>query len=173
MPNGWISIPGWRRFQHYDPEKRQPPWIKTYLDLLHDDEYLSLPGGTRSVLHGIWLVYASSRCRLRFDASSLSRRLSLRVTNAQLVSLCDAGFIAEVASAALAEGYHAASARARATETETEAEVEREDQDPEPVLGLRPIPQPHTNRRDVEPDERERAPIAAAADVPQEVLRGF
>lgn len=130
MPEGWISVCGWRSFQHYDPLKRQPPWIKSYTELLADEEYLSLPGHTRSVLHGVWLAYASSRCRLRADARSLSSRLRLRVTEQQLVSLSDAGFIEFVASAALAEGYHGAStalasrAPARSQETETEVETE-------------------------------------------------
>jgi hypothetical protein len=122
--SGWISVVGWRRFQHYDPAKRQPPWVKTYTELLDDEEYLQLSGHLRSVLHGIWLAYASSRCRLHADARSLSSRLRLRVSSLHVESLVHAGFIELVASKTLAEGYHDASPRARATETETEVEVE-------------------------------------------------
>jgi hypothetical protein len=132
MPGGWISIPGWRRFQHYDPAKRQPPWIKAYLELLDDEDYLALAPGARSLLHGIWLMYASSRCQVRFDARSISARLRLRVTTSQLVSLSDAGWIAEVASKTLAVGYHDASvtlaSRAPAHSREAEAEVEGQQQ---------------------------------------------
>jgi len=113
----WISVVDWRTFQHYDPAKRQPPWIKTYVELMANEEYLSLSGHTRSILHGLWLEYASSRCRLHADTASLSSRLRLRVTKTHLQSLSDAGFIAIVASKTLADGYHDAT---------PEVEVEKE-----------------------------------------------
>jgi len=135
----WISVRNWRKFQHYDPAKRVPPWIKNNTELMADDAYLSLSGNDRAVLHGLWLEYASSRCRLRLDdvsstsrtrfgTRSISRRLNLRVTSGTLTRLNHAGFIDFVASAALAEGYHSASevASARAHATETEAEKEKE-----------------------------------------------
>src|SRR3954451_21228093 len=95
----YITVSGWRGFQHYDPSKRTPPWIKQYTELLHDDSYMALPVGTALVLHRLWLEYASSRCRLAVDTSSLTRRLGVRVTMPQLKSLKDAGFIDFVASA--------------------------------------------------------------------------
>jgi hypothetical protein len=131
----WISVCGWRRFQHYDPAKRQPPWIKIYTELMSDDAWLGLSGHDRAVLICLWLEYASSRCRLPLDARSsrsrgalgtlsLSRRLGLRVTTATLERLIDAGFIEIVASKTLAEGYHDASASRARVETETEEETE-------------------------------------------------
>jgi len=130
--SGWISVVGWRRFQHYDPAKRTPPWIKNYTELMADDDYLGLSEHRALVLHRLWLEYASSRCRLRLDTRSLSRRLGLRVTSADMKALCDAGFLAIVASKALAEGYHDASPRAHDVETETETE---EDTPPTPPQG--------------------------------------
>jgi hypothetical protein len=96
----WIVVRNWERFQHYGD--RSPLWIKNYVALLTDDDYLALPEGARAVLHGLWLAYASSDGRLRLDTRSLSRRLALRVTTAQLKRLNDAGFIAVVASKPLA-----------------------------------------------------------------------
>jgi len=96
----WIEIPNWDRFQHY--RDRNPPWIKNYLELLHDDNYLSLTGHERAVLHGLWLEYASSRRRLRLDTRSISARLNLRVTTATLERLNHAGFVTLSASKALA-----------------------------------------------------------------------
>jgi hypothetical protein len=104
----YISVKGWRAFQHYDPAKRTPPWIKQYTELLHDDAYMALPVGTALVLHRLWLEYASSRCRLAVETASLTRRLGVRVTMPQLKSLKSAGFIDFVASAKLADGYHTA-----------------------------------------------------------------
>lgn len=117
---GYISVRDWRRFQHYDPAKRTPPWIKNYTELLHDHAYLGLTQTQRAVLHGLWLEYASSGCKVPESTASLSRRLGLRVTKRTLEALNHAGFIDFVASAALADGYHGASPE---TEVETEKET--------------------------------------------------
>jgi hypothetical protein len=130
----WISVRNWRKFQHYDPSKRIPPWIKNNTELLHDSAYLGLTGEQRSILHGLWLEYASARCRLPADSRLLTRRLNLRVTKRQLESLYHAGFIDFVASEVLAEGYQSASgllALVRSQETEKEKEQ-----------NLRPAPAP-------------------------------
>lgn len=129
---GWISVRGWRTFQHYDPEKRVPPWIKNNTDLMSNDAYLSLTVNRALMLHRLWLEYARSRCELSENTLLLSRRLAMKVTRRDLQALNDAGFIDIVASKALAEGYQSASARAHATETETEVETETEQPEPEP-----------------------------------------
>lgn len=99
----YIEIPNWDGFQHY--KDRTPKWIKNYTELLADDAYLGLTGHERGVLHGLWLEYASARCRLAVDTASISRRLGLRVTTATLEALNHAGFI----EYSLAPGYHNAS----------------------------------------------------------------
>jgi len=120
----WISVPNWRKFQHYDPSKRRPVWVKTYLDLLSTEGYRDLSAGCRAALHGIWLEYASTQCQLKFDAKSLSSRLNLRVTKQHLDTLVSAGFLDVVASTSLADGYQSASARTRSREEEKEKEKE-------------------------------------------------
>lgn len=146
----YISVRNWRKFQHYDPEKRTPPWIKNMTELMSSDTYLSLSAAERGVLHGLWLEYARSRCELRLDVVSdpracgddtasvprgyrldtarLTRRLGVRVSNKTLAALNHAGFITIVASKALAEGYRDASPRARAEEVEAEVEKEVEEE---------------------------------------------
>lgn len=116
---GWISVRNWRQFQHYDPAKRQPRWLKVYTELMSDDAWLELSGHDRAVLVCLWLEYASSRCRLRADTRSLTRQLHLRVTSATLERLVYAGWIDIVASKVLAAGYQSAS-------PEVEGEVEEE-----------------------------------------------
>lgn len=126
--SGWISVIGWRQFQHYDPAKRVPPWIKNHTELMANDDYLGLSEHRALMLHRLWLEYATSRCRLSDDTAMMSRRLAVKVTRGDLQALCDAGFIAIVASKALAEGYHVASSplasRAPARSREEEAEEE-------------------------------------------------
>jgi hypothetical protein len=129
----YISVRNWRKFQHYDPEKRTPPWIKNMTELMSSDDYLGLSAPARGVLHGIWMEYARSRCELPGDTLTLSRRLGMKVLSQTLVSLNHAGFIDFVASKTLAEGYQAASARVRATETETEEEKEVEKEQTPPT----------------------------------------
>jgi hypothetical protein len=137
LPAGALVIPGWERFQHY--KDRNPPWIKTYTELLSDEAYLQLSGHRRAILHGLWLEYARSNCRLSLDTRTLTRRLGLKVSSSDLQALHDAGFITAashnhaalpgiLASAPLAERTHPAStplaphARARTRSQEAEAE---------------------------------------------------
>lgn len=103
MSEQWIVIPKWEEFQHYND--RDPVWIKNYTRLLRNPDYLALSGHTRSVLHGIWLVYASSNGQLPLDARSLHAQLNLRVSSSQLESLIHAGFIQVSASRPLALRY--------------------------------------------------------------------
>ena len=109
--DGWIVVRGWEEFQHY--RDRRPLWIKVYTSLLDNDEYRHLSGHCRSVLLGIWLAYATSDSRLRLDTLSLSRRLGLRVTTADIEALVQAGFLRVRASKPLARRYQDASPRAR------------------------------------------------------------
>jgi hypothetical protein len=90
----YIVIPNWLGpdgFQHY--RDRDPIWIKTYTRLLSDDAYLSLSGHRRAVLHGLWLEYAMSGCKLRLDVKLIGRRLGLVVKMADLEAIKTQGFI--------------------------------------------------------------------------------
>jgi hypothetical protein len=104
--DGWIVIPNWEKFQHY--RDRDPRWIKNHRSLLTSEEYLDLSPGCRSILHGLWLVYASSDGQLRLDTRSISSHLRMRVTMQQLKRLNDAGFIQVSASKPLALRYQLA-----------------------------------------------------------------
>jgi len=142
----WIEVTHWDRFQHY--RDRNPPWVKNYIQLLHDSNYLSLTGHQRAVLHGLWLEYAASNRQVRAEVRLLTFRLSLKVSLATLAVLESAGFIRIVASRPLAS-------RARSRETEAEAEKskarQRTGQDME-LLGeeleqwIRPGPTPTQKR---------------------------
>lgn len=99
---GWIIVRNWDRFQHYDPAKRTPPWIKMYVALLHDDDFQSLTPSDRSALVGLWMLYAMTRRRVRDDTAKVSRAIGQRVTKGTLERLNRAGFIDISASAPLA-----------------------------------------------------------------------
>jgi hypothetical protein len=79
-PQRYIVIPHWMDYQHKDIWRKSrgaPPWIKTYTSLLHDDDYLRLPGRLRGLLHGIWLLYAASGGVVPASPSYISRMLGL------------------------------------------------------------------------------------------------
>ena len=118
MADEWIIVRNWDTFQHY--RDRRPPWIKVYLDLTHNEEFLELTGHERGVLLGLWLEYAASGRKLRHDTAMISRRLGLKVTKRTLKALNDAGFIEISASAALASR-----ARTREKEKETDPPTPR------------------------------------------------
>ena len=99
MDGGWIVIRNWDKFQHY--RDREPVWIKNYVRLLHDDNYLGLTFHQRGLLHGLWIAYAASGRQIRDSTASVHRMLGQRTTNAQLLSLNRAGFIDVLASAEL------------------------------------------------------------------------
>jgi hypothetical protein len=123
----YIIIRNWQRFQHY--KDRSPPWIKNHVQLLHNHDYLDLPGDCRAILHGLWLEYASSHARLPLDTRSLSRRLGLRVTRQQLDRLNHAGFL----EYSLAPCEHDASATRAGGETEAEAQEQEQEHLPKPM----------------------------------------
>lgn len=117
MKHRMITIVGWDEFQHY--KERDPIWIKNYVRLLRQDEYMDLTPHRRALLHGLWLLYASKRRALRHDTATLSRELGMRVMSADLESLRDAGFVTFSASKSLARRKQPAR-----PEVEKETEVE-------------------------------------------------
>jgi hypothetical protein len=119
LEDGYISVPGWRKFQHYDPLKRAPVWVKDHLDQLDREEFLELSFAQRGLLRDLRNLYAKSRQKVRSDPAKLSRRLGQKVRKDSLEALVHAGFIDIVASPTLADGYHPASEPASA-ETEVE-----------------------------------------------------
>lgn len=152
----YIVIRNWRKFQMY--QDRNPPWIKNLTELLHDHNYLGLPGETRSILHGLWLEYASANAQLLLNTRSLSGRLNLRVTRPQLERLVKAGFI-ELAQTPRLQDVVASRAREEA-EAETQAETEKRKEKDEPKA--------FNEIRDERPPEsfsdEERGPLASVIE---------
>jgi hypothetical protein len=127
----WIWVSRWEDFQHYQhSDGKVPAWTKSYTQLVNDEAYLNLSSHLRAVLHGVWLSFASARCHLGAETSSLSSRLRLRVMTRDIYSLCDAGFIQVCSREALDELYSAYRAtlasRAPARSPELDKEVEEE-----------------------------------------------
>lgn len=94
MPDEWIWICRWDDFQHYPARRdRGPAWIKDYTKQLDDDRYLSLSNRQRALLADLRLMFATSRARLRHDASTIGARRRAETRHADLKALSDAGLI--------------------------------------------------------------------------------
>ena len=98
MPSSeaYIWVSGWEEFQTFQKKRGRPwapPWIKLAPALLDDPDFLELSAETRSLLVGIWMLFARSRGTVTKDTRRLSRQLHQRVTEQQLSSLNHAGFI--------------------------------------------------------------------------------
>lgn len=95
----WIVIPKWEEFQHPDTlRSRSTPWIKDYVEQLHNDRYLGLSLHQRGVLHGLRAAYAQARGQLRANREQVSSQLGATVYQRDLDALNEAGLIRLVAS---------------------------------------------------------------------------
>jgi len=104
---GYLYVRNWDQFQHY--KKRNPPWIKLYVDLLHDDDYLALDPADRCLLQTVWMLSARhGNGRVRADQRALmaASNLSHGQRSRNLERLIQAGFLELRASKALAPRYH-------------------------------------------------------------------
>ncbi len=118
----WIIVNRWEDFQHY--KDRDPKWIKNYVRLLYDDDYMSLSPAQRGVLHGLWMMYAACGGTLTFRrarAHLAQTPHESRTFSAHVESLNHAGFIHFSASKPLA----LARAGARSRELEKEKYLTR------------------------------------------------
>lgn len=101
-PDRWIVIPNWEKFQHPDAGRTDhTPWIKNLTRLLHNHAYMSLTQSQRGILHGLWILYASTRRDLNEALAKhllVTNKAESRHWRSNLESLNHAGFIAFSAS---------------------------------------------------------------------------
>ena len=99
----YIYITGWDKFQHY--KNRRPPWIKMYVDLLANDDWVALTPADAKLLQGLWMLaamYGNGRLKAgKGQERSLTVQLGAR--KGSLERLEQAGFIEVRASKALAD----------------------------------------------------------------------
>ena len=96
--DGWIVVPNWERFQHY--QDRDAPWIKLYVRLNSDDDWLSMSVSLRGLLTTIWLEYSRSDGQVR--VSKVMSLCSQSARRSHIDALVRLGFITVSASKPLA-----------------------------------------------------------------------
>ena len=88
----FFSIPNWREFQHYDPTKRTPPWIKQYVALLDPTKhpaFAALSDGAKLTLHHVRMLAA--RCNNRIPETWLNKahlNMQAKPKIAELLASC-------------------------------------------------------------------------------------
>lgn len=94
---GYLSIPGWSKFQHYSD--RRPPWIKLHEGLLDDYEFESLTDATKAHVMLIWLIASKhgtskpgDEPRIPNDAEWIGRRIGASEP-VDLDAIIAAGFV--------------------------------------------------------------------------------
>lgn len=92
----YIWITNWDERQTFQKKRGKPwapPWVKLFTRILDDPEYLELSPETRSLLVGLWALFARSHGTVTKDTRRLSKQLHQRVTEQQLQALNHAGFL--------------------------------------------------------------------------------
>ena len=125
-----LTIPNWRRFQHY--KDRAPDWIKLHAMLLDNLQFRALPDASKAHLCAIWLLAArlhgapDEDPQVPCEPGYISALTGCKITARSLQLLENAGFIV-TASGVLAERLQTASPEKRREREEGEKRRERED----------------------------------------------
>lgn len=91
---GYVYIVNWERYQHPDAVRSTNgmPWLKLYVDLLGNDDWLGLSPADRTLLNGLWMLTGRyGNGRVRADSGWLNAQLKIR--KGSLERLNHAGFI--------------------------------------------------------------------------------
>lgn len=146
----YFRVKNYEKFQHYS--KRNPPWIRLYVDLLNADDiaYTNLSDAHKLHLIHIWLLASRHQNRIPLDEKWLQRRLNV-TEKINLKPLFDAGFLVICGDASTAQ---ASCNTTLPPETETETEEQSTDNPPNPPLGGAAEDSPET---DAQPRKTKRA----------------
>lgn len=86
----WLSVPGWRNFQHYG--KRKTPWVKVQSAWLSDYRFLRLADHQKLALVLIWVLAAQTGNRCPAEPEWLQWKLGIS-SPVDLPGLIAAGFL--------------------------------------------------------------------------------
>lgn len=104
----FYSIPNWRDFQHYDPTKRTPPWIKTFiaqLDPTKHPKFSALSDGAKLTLHHVRMLAA--KCNNRIPESWLNKAHLNMQTKPKIAELLAASLLMDANDASNKESKDA------------------------------------------------------------------
>lgn len=116
----YLRVKDWDRLQHYN--KRTPPWIRLYRDLLNDYEFTCLQDASKLQLILIWLLASQMDNKIPADPEFIKRRINIS-GKLNLKELIDKGFLID-ASNALASCKQNATPETETDNSETETETE-------------------------------------------------
>ena len=85
-----LQVPNWNRHQHYN--KRNPPWIKIYNNLLSDYEFNILPDVTKCHIQLIWLLASKTDNKITNNAAWIKMQIHCH-EEIDLDAIIAAGFL--------------------------------------------------------------------------------
>lgn len=101
----YLHAKNWESFQHY--HDRRPPWVKLYVALLDDFDYIALSGNGKAALVAFWLSCARYGHPLPNNPSFLAERAGIKPSH--LRELIASGWVIENDASASTDASNTAS----------------------------------------------------------------
>ena len=87
----YLAVHRWGRFQHYS--KRNPPWIKLHVALLHEYDFHVLSDSAKAQLMLIWLLAAQTDNKIPYDTAWISHSIHVPEDRLDLEILLQSGWL--------------------------------------------------------------------------------
>lgn len=93
MPQRFLSIKNFEKYQTSSGKKASRPWIKLYKSILSDPEFMKLSTHSRFLYTGLLLLADDCQNRIYNDRTYIGQRLYIPHTEVNLTPLYRAGFL--------------------------------------------------------------------------------
>jgi hypothetical protein len=93
MPQRFLSIKNYEKYQTSTGKKGSRPWIKLYKSILSDPEFMKLSTHSRFLYTGLLLLADDCNNRIYNDRTYIGQRLYIPYTEVNLTPLYRAGFL--------------------------------------------------------------------------------
>jgi hypothetical protein len=93
MPQRFLSIKNYEKYQTSSVKKGNRPWIKLYKSILSDPEFMKLSTHSRFLYTGLLLLADDCNNRIYNDRTYIGQRLYIPHTEVNLTPLYRAGFL--------------------------------------------------------------------------------
>ena len=93
MPQRFLSIKNYEKYQTSSGKKGNRPWIKLYKSILSDPEFMKLSTHSRFLYTGLLLLADDCNNRIYNDRTYIGQRLYIPHTEVNLTPLYRAGFL--------------------------------------------------------------------------------
>lgn len=136
-----LSVKNLDRYQHYG-ERRSPPWVKLYREVMTDYELCRMSVESRLFFHYCLIIASEVSNCIPYDTEYLSQRCSFKVTDDIITPLIHSGqLIASGASKSLASAGTRSSLLLSSSESSLNPKKEESEKETKNGKGKRPFPE--------------------------------